>query len=128
MKKIRLLGIALALLGLIIIILGVVSIYKDKKFMENTSMIFSQVKCVDKICLSDFTIDNKRDAGSTYKFKLTNTTDETKESGSLIIVFDNGIKITQSYKELQPNESIIIKKTTKTNLGTVKFYELKKKN
>ena len=128
MKKIRLLGIALALLGLIIIILGVVSIYKDKKFMENTSMVFSQVKCVDKICLSDFTIDNKRDAGSTYKFKLTNTTDETKESGSLIIVFDNGIKITQSYKELQPKESIIIKKTTKTNLGMVKFYELKKKN
>lgn len=135
MKKVKKLGIALILIGTVLVLIGVAVFVnktlkakqQEKDFMENTNLTIRGVRCAGDICTSELYIESTKGKGSDIRFRVNNRSDATLSSGEVTLVFDTGDKITYKYGMLSPKETVEVKKSLKNNLGYVSNYKLKKK-
>ena len=132
MKKNKIIILILILVGLITLILGTLSLNKNEKkvtvdkFMMSTTQSFDGITCYNNLCLSNLKISNSSTKDTKVEFDLTNNNKTTMSSSTLKLRFDTGEKITFTYKDLNPKESVKIKVKTKSNLSEVMSYKLEK--
>lgn len=130
MKRIKILGIIMLIVGIISILVG---IYLNKKqvannYMENTTINIKREKCLQGICVSNLVIDNGTGRSTNIKFKVVNKSNKTIINGEINLYFDDNNIISYQYEKLVPKEVVEVKKVVRNNLGYVTDYELKKKN
>ena len=132
MKKNKIIILILILVGLITLILGTLSLNKNEKkvtvdkFMMSTTQSFDGITCYNNLCLSNLKISNSSTKDTEVEFDLVNNNKTTMSSSTLKLRFDTGEKITFTYKDLNPKESVKIKVKTKSNLSEVMSYKLEK--
>ena len=132
MKKNKIIILILILAGLISLILGMLSLNKNEKkvtvdkFMMNTTQSFDGITCYNNLCLSNLKISNSSTKDTEVEFDLVNNNKTTMSSSTLKLRFDTGEKITFTYKDLNPKETVKIKVKTKNNLSEVMSYKLEK--
>ena len=132
MKKNKIIILILILVGLITLILGTLSLNKNEKkvtvdkFMMSTTQSFDGITCYNNLCLSNLKISNSSTKDTEVEFYLVNNNKTTMSSSTLKLRFDTGEKITFTYKDLNPKESVKIKVKTKSNLSEVMSYKLEK--
>lgn len=132
MKKNKIIILILILVGLITLILGMLSLNKNEKkvtvdkFMMNTTQSFDGITCYNNLCLSNLKISNSSTKDTEVEFDLVNNNKTTMSSSTLKLRFDTGEKITFTYKDLNPKETVKIKVKAKNNLSEVMSYKLEK--
>ena len=132
MKKSKIIILILILVGLISLIFGILSLNRNEKkvtvdnFMMNTTQTFDGITCYNNLCLSNLKISNSTTKDTEVEFDLVNNNKTTMSSSTLKLRFDTGDKITFTYKDLNPKETVKIKVKTKINLSEVMNYKLEK--